>query len=325
MTRWAVAGTGNMARQFLQDCEKIDNGRFVAVYSHDQTRADRFAKAQNLDNGYADFSALLNDDNIDAVYIASTHPHHAPQAIAALEAGKHVLVEKPMALSKQQARLVFESAKRNNCFCAEALWTKFSPNYQALIKNLADGRIGELKHINANFGFSVDMNQPTSRLLSLEHAGGALLDIGLYPIFLPLTLFGMPLETKANIQIGPTGVDIAADLLMSYSHARTATVSYRFDAMMANKATFSGTNGWAEMDSPWHAGDTIIWSENGQPLIQEKTQLKNRGWGQQFESINSAISQGKLQADEHTWQDSLRLAEYLEMLRNTWGPSYPFE
>ncbi len=325
MIRWAVAGSGNMADLFLKDCNNVGSGKFMAVYSQSQERAEAFAKKHELPLAYSSFSTLLSNPDIDAVYIASTHPNHAPQAIEALTAGKHVLVEKPMSLTLEQAQQVFEVAKTNKCFCTEALWTKFSPVHKALMQQLSSGRIGEVRHINANFGFAVDQSNPEQRLLNPQHAGGALLDIGLYPIFLPLTLFGYPQETQAKVTMGATGVDVASDLIMSYDDGRSATVSYRFDAMMPTKAVFSGTKGWVEVDSPFFAGNALTWSVHGKPTTTEHIALHNRGWGNEFDSANKAITAGQLEAEEHTWGDSLQLATYLNYLRDTWGPTYPFE
>ena len=325
MIRWAVAGSGNMADLFLKDCKNISEGEFTAVYSNSQDRANAFASQHQLAHAYSSFSDLLANPDIDAVYIASTHPNHAPQAIAALNAGKHVLVEKPMSLSVEEAQQVFDVANSNQRFCAEALWTKFSPVYNSLIEQLQAGRIGDIRHISANFGFTVDQQRPKQRLLNPEHAGGALLDIGLYPIFLPLTVFGYPQQTQAKVTMGATGVDIASDLIMSYEDGRSATISYRFDAMMPTKAVISGTKGWVELESPFFAGNSLLWSINGSPVKAEHIALHNRGWGYEFAAANKAIAAGQLQATQHTWHDSLQLATYLSYLRITWGPKYPFE
>jgi predicted dehydrogenase len=314
-----------MASQFLEDSAQSKTGSFVAVFSQSKERAQTFAAKHELPHCYDDFALMMANPDIDAVYIASTHPNHAPQAIAALNAGKHVLVEKPMALSKEQTQQVFDAAKANGKLCCEALWTKFSPTYQSLMSQLASGKIGELRHIHANFGFAVDQNNPKQRLLNPNHAGGALLDIGLYPIFLALTLFGLPTKTKAHVHLGETGVDVAADLIMEYDGGRSASIAYRFDAMMPTKASISGSEGWVELESPFFCGSDLHWGLRDKPVQREHIELTNIGWGNEFEGVNNAIHQGKLETQEHTWEDSLQLAEYLEYLRTTWGPTYPFE
>jgi predicted dehydrogenase len=325
MLRWAVIGTGNMAGQFLQDVAQIVNGRFSAVYSHSLVRAQAFAETHALTAAYDDYEQLLADPKIDAVYIASTHPHHAPQAIAALNAGKHVLVEKPMALSEAETAAVFAAAERNQRFCAEALWTKFNPLYHSLHRQVAAGRIGTVQHLSASFGFAHDMSQVQHRLLDPAQAGGALLDIGLYPIMLALSVFGYPDQTQARVVLGPTGVDIAADLLLSYADGKTAHLAYRLDAHLPTKACISGSKGWVELEAPWFACNALQWGETGKPVTSEYGVLLNRGWGNQFERVNDAIGLGQLAVEEHSWADSVQLARYLEWVRKTWGPSYPFE
>lgn len=326
MRRWGVIGTGNMASLFVKDSQVKPHGHFTAVFSSNLQRAHQFAEAHQIEKAYDSLAAMLADPDIDAVYIASRHPQHAPQAIQALNAGKHVLVEKPMALNAADAERVFDAAKKNNRFCCEALWTKFSAAYQSLTQQIAEGRIGDLRHIHAHFGFAVDMSQPEQRLLNPDHAGGALLDIGLYPIFFPLSLFGgTPTNTQATVTMGSTGVDIAADLVMAYPEGRSASVAYRFDAMMPNKAILSGSRGWVEIESPFFASNALHWNVDGGPTVTEYCPMDNRGWGEEFAGVNEAIDSGALEATQHSWDDSRQLAQYLETVRKTWGPTYPFE
>lgn len=325
MIRWAVVGSGNMASLFLRDCMHSTLGRFVAVYSHDQGRADAFAQTHQLESAYSDLDKLLADDRIDAVYIASTHPNHAPQAIKVLEAGKHVLIEKPMALSEAQTQEVFALAHQQNRFCAEALWTKFSPTYQSLIRQLEQGRIGDVRHVSANFAFTIDLNNTRHRLLNPDHAGGALLDIGLYTLFLPMALMGEPTRMTAVVTHGDMGVDLSSDVILEFGEGRSAALSYRFDAMMPTKAAISGTRGWVEMETPFFAGNALHWGEAGKPVVTEQVPLTNRGWGNEFEQVNRHIAAGDLEAAAHTHQDSLMLARLLESLRRDYGPVFPFE
>jgi predicted dehydrogenase len=325
MRHWAVIGTGNMAGLFVSDAKNVGNAQFIAVYSRDMSRAQAFAHAHGIEHTFDSMELMLADPAIDAVYIASPHTAHAAQAIQALNAGKHVLVEKPMALTQAEAQAVFDAAKNNQRFCAEALWTKFSHCYQALTEQLADGRIGELRHISANFGFAVDQSNPEHRLLNPDLAGGALLDIGLYPIFLPLALLGEPSATQAKVTMGPTGVDIATDLILEYDAGRSAHLAYRFDAMMPNNAIISGTKGWVSIETPFFASNALHWNVAGGVTQTEYHPMTNRGWGEEFFLVNEAIESGVLQASQHSWDDSLQLAGFLESLRKTYGPRYPFE
>lgn len=324
MIRWAVAGIGSMAGLFLKDSANVTNGHFVACYSRDEGRANEFAKTHQLLTAYDNYAAMLASSDIDAVYLAGPHQTHASMAIQALEAGKHVLIEKPMAISLAETKAVFAAAKANQRFCCEALWSKFSPTYQQLVSDIKRGRLGEPKHIQASFGFAIDLTDQKQRLINPDQAGGALLDIGIYPIFMALDLFGVPEDTQAIVQMGDTGVDIATDLLMKFSHGRSATLSYRLDAMMSTKATVSGTHGWVELETPFFSGNALHWQTDG-VVKTEHVALKNRGWGLEFEAINTAIAAGKLEADEHTWANSLELMGYLDWVRQKWGPIYPFE
>lgn len=324
MIRWAAVGIGYMADLFVADARHGQGGHFTAAYSRNKARAEAFAQRHQLERSYDDFDALLADDHIDAVYIASPHTAHVDQAIAALEAGKAVLVEKPVAVNAIDAERLYQTAARCGLFCQEALWTRFNPVYRAILEQARSGLLGRLCHSQSNFGF-VAPEDPTHRLNNPELAGGALLDMGLYPLLLPLDLFGEPDRIDGCVTIGSSGVDESADLVLNYPGGQRAVVSYSLRAVMPNQATISGTEGWVEVQSPWFAPNAARWQSGSGPVRWEQYELIGRGWHYEFTAANQAIACGDLFCAEHSQADSLRLMRLLDRIRAEFGPRYPFE
>lgn len=324
MIRWAAVGIGQMADLFVSDAQYGQGGRFTAAYSRNKQRAEAFAKRHELSQSYDDFDALLADDNIDAVYIASPHTAHVDQAIAALEAGKAVLVEKPVAVCAVDAERLYQTAARCGLFCQEALWTRFNPVYRTILEQARSGLIGRLSHSHSNFGF-VAPADPAHRLNNPNLAGGALLDMGLYPLLLPLDLFGEPDHINGRVTIGSSGVDESADLVLDYPGGQRAVVSYSLRNVMPGQATISGTDGWVEVQSPWFAPNAARWQVGESAVRWEQYELIGRGWHYEFTAANKAIARGDLFCNEHSQVDSLCMMRLLDRIRSEFGPSYPFE
>lgn len=326
MKNWAVIGTGTIANKFVEDAQHGQDGRFVAVYSRDRDRAESFAKQHGLEHAYDSLESLLDNPDIDIVYVASPHVSHADHAIAAMEAGKAVLVEKPIATSATQAERIYETARRNEVFCQEALWTRFHPAYQDILGDARDGRLGNLKHTHSNFGF-IAPSEPEHRLNNPELGGGALLDIGIYPLLLPLDLFGEPEDIEGHVAMGSTGVDVSADLVLRYADGQRASVSYSLDTVLPTTATISGDEGWVEIQSPWFAPDAARWQS---PKVAGPTNLRHypvvgSGYHYEFTAVNAYVDVGALESVEHNWERSTALMRVLDRIRKRWGPTYPFE
>lgn len=319
--RWAVIGTGGMADQFVADARYGQGGEFVAVCSRTQVSAQTFADRHGIALAFDDLDTMLARDDIDVVYIASPHTHHLKQAVAAMEAGKAVLVEKPATLNAVQTRHLYDVAERCQTLCVEALWTRFSPVYRSILKDLRSGRIGPLRHCQASFGFAAPAD-PEHRLNAPELAGGALLDIGIYPLLLPLDLFGAPADIEGDVALGVRGVDRSADLVLRYPSGTRASLSYSLDFPLPTQATISGDDGWVEIKAPWFASQAARWQVGKAPVSQQHYPLLGRGYHYEFSAVNRNLAAGLLQCEEHSWADSLALAEVMDRIRKRWGPDY---
>lgn len=322
--RWAVVGTGGMADQFVADARHGNGGEFVAVCSRSQASAQIFADRHGLALAFDDLDALLARDDIDVVYIASPHTQHRQQATAAMEAGKAVLVEKPATLNAAQTKSLYETAKRCQVLCVEALWTRFSPVYRSVLADLRAGRIGPVRHCQASFGFAAPAD-PDHRLNAPELAGGSLLDIGIYPLLLPLDLFGTPADIEGDVTLGKRGVDRSADLVLRYSDGARASLSYSLDFPLPTQAAISGEDGWVEIKAPWFASHAARWQVGKAPVSQEQYPLVGRGYHYEFSAVNRSLVAGLQQCEEHSWADSVALAEVMDRIRKRWGPDYGAE
>ncbi|MDH3903536.1 MAG: Gfo/Idh/MocA family oxidoreductase, partial [Xanthomonadales bacterium] len=182
--RWGIAGTGRISQQFAQDFAYVSNGEVIAVSSRSQESAATFAEQYDIKRAYAGYAPLLADPDIDAVYIASPHTMHFQNTLDAIEAGKHVLCEKPFTINPEESRKLFEIAGQSSVFVMEAMWTFFLPAIQKAQEWLEQGRIGKLRQIKADFGYPQLPFDPGRREYNVEFAGGCLLEMGIYPVSL---------------------------------------------------------------------------------------------------------------------------------------------
>ncbi|HMG93829.1 MAG TPA: Gfo/Idh/MocA family oxidoreductase, partial [Chryseolinea sp.] len=189
--RWGILGCGKIARKFAADLKLVKDAALVAVASRDEQRAKEFSEAYNAQIAFNSYEALVSSDKIDAIYIATPHGFHHEHALICLNHKKAVLCEKALALNSWQVKEMIETSKTNKVFLMEAFWTKFLPQYQAVNDLINQGAIGKLKLIQADFGFLAETPTP-QRLYDPKLGGGALLDIGIYPVFLALSLLGRP-------------------------------------------------------------------------------------------------------------------------------------
>ena len=239
-TRWAVFGTGAIAARFAADMHHARNGRIVAVGSRSSERAAGFAAHLGPGIVTDSFAALLRRDDIDAVYLATPNERHGEHALAAIAAGKPVLVEKPFALSADEARTVAEAGRAAKVLVMEAMWMRFTPGIVRLKRLVDEGRIGAIRRIDISVAFPQRFD-PSSPLYHPVH-GGALLDLGVYPLSLAVHLAGVPRSLETTLIKAPNGAISVAGMLLGYDDA-VATLSCGFDAEGANEAVITGTAG----------------------------------------------------------------------------------
>jgi predicted dehydrogenase/aryl-alcohol dehydrogenase-like predicted oxidoreductase len=260
--RWGILGTGRIARTFATALAETDSGVLVAVASREQDAADRFGDEFGVPDRYAAYELLLADPDVDAVYIAAPHPFHAEWAIRAADAGKHILCEKPLTLNHPTAMAVVQAARRNDVFLMEAFMYRCHPQTQRLVDLIREGAIGQVRLIEATFGFR-SRSAPESRLYSRSLGGGGILDVGGYCISMARLIAGAasglsasldPLDVQAAARIGDTGVDEHAAALLTFPGGIIAQVATGIAVSQQNAVRVHGTEGDLFLPSPWFAG-----------------------------------------------------------------------
>ena len=255
--RWGVVGPGRIAEKVVEDFAVVDGARAIAVASRSQARADDFATRHDLDRAYGSYAEILDDPDVDVLYVATPHPQHHAVALAALRAGKALLVEKSFTATTAGAVEVVELARETGTFVMEAMWTRFQPAVVALRELIADGAIGEVRSVQADLGVTRTYD-PADRLFDLALGGGALLDLGVYVVSFAQMLLGTPERVVAAGSLFPSGADAEAALLLDYADGRTATLTTSLRNALPGQARVFGTTGWIDVLPRFHHPETIV-------------------------------------------------------------------
>ena len=321
--RWAILGAGNIAKAFVKDFPFLQNAELVAVAASTKEKAQQFATEHQIPVAM-DYQELYESREVDAVYIATTHNFHLEQGLACIHSGKAVLCEKPITVNDSQFKLLAAAAREKNVFLMEAMWTWFLPVIHKALEWVQQERIGQLKIIQADFSFPSEFN-PKGRLYNPELAGGALLDIGIYPI--ALTDFLMRRKPDSIIASGSltsTGVDERVGILLEYG-AVSAALYASIVARMNNTACLFGTGGRIEIPEFWKAVKCSLFDADGQ-LIEEFTDNRSsRGFIYEMQHATDCLLAGKTESDIVDFEASNRLQEIMKTVRNQIGLHYPFE
>lgn len=309
--KWGIIGLGNIAHQFATDLKLIEEAELIAVASRNIDKAGEFAITHDCAKFYGSYDALFEDENVDIVYIATPHDSHAQLSIQAMKSGKHVLCEKPLALSYKDALQMVEASKKYNKFFMEAFWTRFIPSIQEVLNKVKNSEIGEIKYINADFAF---INRELgTRLTDKKLGGGALYDIGVYPLFLSYVALGIPKEIIAKSTYHTTGVDLQTTMILQYESAQ-AVLHAGLVSASDMKATISGTLGRIDINSAWFMTEGYSIFIDGH---EEKFNIPNIGKGYAHEAIecHTCIKNNQIESSLWSHQNSLDLSKITEEVR----------
>lgn len=321
---WGILGAGNIARKFARDLAYAPGARLAAIGSRDAARAAEFAGEQGAQRAHGSHEALANDPGVEAVYVATRHPDHAAAALLCLEAGKPVLVEKPFTLNAAEARRVAAAAGERRLFCMEAMWMRFFPVMEAVRAAVARGAIGEPRMVLAHFGYRGPW-EPGRRHLNLEDGGGALLDVGIYPVSLASMILGPVRGVCGLAHLGETGVDEQSAIVLRHDDGRLASLTCAVRTDTPHEADILGTGGRIRIHASW-------WRPTGFTLVRpdhpdEHTEIPHEGAGYQFQAIETmrCVRAGLTESPVMPLDESIRLMEVLDECRSLWGLRYPGE
>jgi len=322
--RWGVLGTGGIASSFVTDLTLLADAEVVAVGSRSPAGAHKFGERHRIGHRHGSYAELVADTDVDVVYVATPHPAHHPNALLAVAAGKHVLVEKPFALNASQAREVFAAARRQGVFVMEAMWTRFLPYVAALRTLVADGALGELLAVTADFGTRFP-HDPGSRLLSAELGGGALLDLGVYPMSFACMFLGPPTSVTAVSTPTGTGVDGHTSVLMTHEHGGHSLLASSLVAGHPNRAAVVGTRARVEVDPPFFTPGSFTLTTSEGTTTRHHHPDVGIGLRHQAVEVAACVRSGLLQSPQRTHADTLVVLDAMDAVRRQIGLRYPQE
>ena len=310
--KWGIAGLGNIAKKFAADLIKNSESDLVAVASSNFNRAMKFKSSYGAKRAYKSYSQLFEDEDVEVVYIASLNNHHKKMTFDALNSRKAVLCEKPLGLNTTEIKQMIAKAKNKNCFLMEGLWSRFNPAINRSKKWIKEGKIGIPKFIYAEFSFFRLDADNSHRLMDPKKGGGALLDIGIYPLFFAYYILGLPKNIKAQKMLGPTGVDIQTSMILEYENAH-AMLYCGIANPSDNNAKICGTKGQIILPGRWHDAQSIKLMNNSN-LLEDILPTEGNGFTYQIKEVNQCLIDGKTEG-KWSLKNSLELASLLEKVK----------
>jgi predicted dehydrogenase len=317
-------GTGAIAGKFAEGLSAVPEAKLAAVGSRSAESALEFAGRFGVDRHYASYEALAADATVDVIYVATPHSVHRENTLLALNAGKHVLCEKPFAINGAEAREMVATAQRHGLFLMEAMWTRFFPLMAVLRQLLSQKVIGELRMATADFGYRTSFNAE-SRLFDPALGGGALLDVGVYPVSLAHMLFGTPSRIATIANLGQTGVDEQSAVILGYDGGQMVSLTAATRTETRQEAILLGTEGQIKLDAPWWMPSHMMVARSGKDAQRVAVPFEGNGYNYQAVEVMACIRAGSVQSKTMPWQESIAVMETLDRIRANWGLTYPSE
>lgn len=321
--RWGIVGPGHIAHSFAKDLQLVGDGELTAVASRNLDRAKQFASQYGAEHTYGSYEELFESDEVDVLYIATPHTSHCDLTIEALNHGKAVLCEKPMGINKGEVESMVAVAEKNEVFLMEALWSRFNPAIKKAKQLIDEGTIGKLEYVYADFGFYALDRDEKGRVLNPELAGGSLLDIGIYPIFLSYLLLGMPKGIKANSKFYKTGAEVQTSMIFDYADAHAILYS-GLTSKCEMKAEIAGREGTIFLHPRWHEAQGYTLEKNGE-LQNVRLPTTGKGYSHEIDEVHICLRKGQRESTLWSLKNSLDLVSILDSVRNETGITFPFE
>ena len=321
--KWGILGPGGIARAFAKDLQLLEGHEVAAVGSRTLSNAQEFAKTFG-GTAYGSYEELVADPTVDAIYVATPHPSHKENVIAALNAGKPVLCEKPFAVNAHEAREMVAAAEKNGVALMEAMWARFLPHYADVREIIASGVLGQILNVQADHGQRLaDRNIP--RLVEPSLAGGALLDLGIYPVSFAHMILGNPANITASAVLTDKGVDAQTSMIFDYADGAQAILTTTMIEQTPCRAVVAGVNGWLEIDRTFYNPTSMRVVLFDGSVTQYPHTYTGHGLREQAEVFKQLVQSGKNQSEILTWKDTVDIMGTLDAVRSQIGLRYPFE
>jgi len=321
---WGILATGGIARMFARDLATHGH-RIAAVGSRAPESARRFADEFDIPAAHGSYADLVADPQVDIVYVATPHHLHMANACDALSAGKHVLVEKAFTLNADQARTVVELGRERGLLVMEAMWTRFLPHMAFVREVISSGRIGEVRSLHADHTQDLPTD-PTHRLNDLALGGGALLDLGVYPLSFAHDLLGPPTSLLAHAILGPTGADVSVATILEHGNGAVSTSYSSLRTRGPNRAVVLGTEGRIEIDAVWYTPTEVTVLDAKDQLVERfAPSVSGRGMQYQAAEAERLLTAGERVSPLMPPEDSVAVMTTMDQVRAAIGVRYPSE
>ena len=322
--RWGILGTGWISSQFTSDL-LLTGHSVTAVGSRSQESAEEFAGKFGIAHAHASYEDLVADPDVDLIYVGTPHPFHAANAMLALNAGKHVLVEKPFSLNQAEAQAVVDLATAKGLVVLEAMWTRWMPHMIRIRELIASGALGQLRSLLADHNQKLPTD-PEHRLQNPALGGGALLDLGIYPVSFAWDLFGAPSTVYALSSPTATGVDGNDAIVFGYPGGEKAVINTVLDAVGPNTAVIVGTEARIEIAPVWYTPTTFeLIAPDDTVLERFAGTVEGRGMQFQADELERLVASGQLAGTVLAPAETVAIMGTLDEIRRQIGLRYPGE
>ena len=322
--RWGILATGGIAHAFARDLRTAGLD-LRAVGSRRLEGARAFAEEFDVARVHGSYEALAADDDIDIVYIATPHPMHAENALLLLEHGKHVLIEKPFTLNADQAIAVRDLARAKGLLAMEAMWPRSLPHMIRIREIIESGTLGEIRAVFADHTQRIS-DDPAHRLNALELGGGALLDLGIYPVSFAWDMLGAPTSITATARLGGTGADTEVATIFTHASGAVSTTLSSSRAAGPNTAHVVGTEGRIDIDRVWYTPTSFrVTAPDGTVLEEFVSDVEGRGMQFQALAAEEIIAGGATDSERLPIDETVAIMETLDAVRRQIGLRYPEE
>lgn len=316
--RWGIVSTGRITHQFVRDFQYVPNGEVVAVASRSQESAEGFARQYGIPRAYAGYERLLEDREVDAIYVATPHTLHFQNTIDAIAAGKHVLCEKPFTINPEESEELFRIAGQSSVFVMEAMWTYFLPAIRKALEWVQQGRIGKLRQIKADFGYPQLPFDPHRREYNADLAGGCLLEMGIYPVALAwLFMQQDPLGLQVAAHMAPNGVEDDVVMVFDYgedTEGAVATLATSFRSKLQNWAYIIGEESYIALPNFWRATECSLYQLDKR-VDHFEDGRGSLGFNYETNASNEDILAGRQQNSIMPWETTMRLQHHMASVR----------
>ncbi|MEO3772432.1 Gfo/Idh/MocA family oxidoreductase [Micromonospora sp. B9E7] len=321
MTRWGILATGHIASRFAEDLRLVPDAELVAVGSRSAESAQRFADTYGAKRAYGSWVELAADSEVDAIYVATPHSAHYEAAMTCLTAGRAVLLEKPFTLDLATSTELVDTARAAGVFLMEAMWMRLNPLILRVVELVADGAIGTVSGVRADFGVAGPF-APEHRMRNAALGGGALLDLGIYPISLAHLLLGVPQHIRSWAQIGPEGTDENTGILFGYDNGALATLSCGMVGLSGQTASITGSTGRIDLPEPFFRPGSITLHRAGAEPETITADMAGNGYQYEAIEVQRCLAAGLTESPAVPHSTTLEVMALLDTVREQIGVRY---